>query len=235
MQYDNHGETDDDFLDVCKTRRDIRPRREEIMRDGKSLHLRRATIINHESIVEKRELKRQKNCNVQLNKMQEENTKHREKINTNRDAVWKVLKAAQEKGRLGEEDCLSDGKNLDFCSLEQFGVLGVPLLKAFIVAHDDKLMRMKGIPNKGNVKEAVKQGVHNAISMAHKCRMKPNLLEGKYPHSEEDLAKFADGGNDDEDECEVNMTTVRLGESYQVKPSELLGCPVWMATTVRLF
>ena len=111
----------------------------------------------------------------------------------------------------------------------------MPLLKAFIVAHDEKLMRIKDIPKKGTVKEAVENGVHNAIMMAYKCRMKSNLLENKFPHSEEDLVKFASGGDDDGDVTELNVTTVRLGETAHVMPSELLGCPLWRDNVIRLF
>ena len=81
----------------------------------------------------------------------------------------------------------------------------------------------------------MEHNAHNAIMMAYKCRMNPNLLEGKFPHSEEDLAKFNDGSDDNRDTIDAAVTTVRLGESDQVLPSELLGCPLWRANAVRLF
>lgn len=114
-------------------------------------------------------------------------------------------------------------------------MLTVPLLKAFIVAHDDELVRLNDIPKKGTVKEAIENGEVNAISMAHKCRMKPNLLEGKPPHSDEDIAQFASGGDNDGDLTVLYVTTVRLGEPEQVLPSELLRCPLWRANIIRLF
>ena len=58
-QYDQHSEADDVFLDGCNIRRDVGLRGEEILRDASALHLRRATIINHRDIFEKRELARQ--------------------------------------------------------------------------------------------------------------------------------------------------------------------------------
>ena len=65
--------------------------------------------------------------------------------------------------------------------------------------------------------------------------MRPNILEGKCPHSGEDLAKFSDKGDNEEDTSNVNVSTVQLGKSDQVTPSELLGCPLWRANTLRLF
>ena len=111
----------------------------------------------------------------------------------------------------------------------------MPELKSFIVAHDDELMRMKDIPNKGNVKEAKEYGVMNAIMMAYNCRMKPNLLDGKQPHTDEDLARFADDDEDEPNTNEVNISTVRLGEVDKVLPLDLLGCHMWRVNAVRLF
>ena len=34
------------------------------------------------------------------------------------------------------------------------------------------------------MKEVREHGVHNAISQAFECRMKPNLLVGSYPHTQ---------------------------------------------------
>ena len=91
--------------------------------------------------------------------------------------------------------------------LERFRVLRVPELKAFIVAHDDELLRMKDIPNKGTVKEAMEHGVHNSIMVAYEYREKPNLLEGEHTHSAEDLAKFAEGDNDDKGSSDIAVST----------------------------
>ena len=62
--------------------------------------------------------------------------------------------------------CLSDENTTEACTLYMFGSLRFPELKSFIVAHNDALMRMKDIPNKGNVNEAKEHGVMNAITMA---------------------------------------------------------------------
>ena len=65
--------------------------------------------------------------------------------------------------------------------------------------------------------------------------MKQNLLQGKDPHSEEDLAKVASGGGDDGHIVELCVITVRLGKTEHVMPSNLLTCPLWRAKAVRLF
>ena len=112
LQYDRHGEADEDFLDGCRIRRDIGPRGDEILRNANSLHLRRATIINHKCIVEKRELEPQQNCDAKRGKMHNENEMHPEKVAANREAVYKVSKAAEDDGLWGECPCLSDENNL---------------------------------------------------------------------------------------------------------------------------
>ena len=104
--------------------------------------------------------------------------------------------------------------------LQDFGKMTCPMLKAFIVAHDPELKRMKDIPNKGTVKEAEEHDAHNAILMAYKCRMGPNLLEGNMPHSNEDMARMTDEVAEERDG--ENVTTVRLEELDLVKPSSLL-------------
>ena len=236
-QYDKHGEADDVFFDGCNIRRDVGIRGEEILRNASGLHLRRATIINHRALIEKRALLRQEICTIKLNKMNEENEEHQQKIKANDDAVYRVLKAAQEDGRVGQGDDLSDEAHLEFCSLEDFGRLTVPYLKAFIQAHDDQVKLVKDIPKKGNVKEVREHGVHNAISMAFKCRMKPNLVVGKFPHTEADLEKARgdEGATNGQGFGELHVTTFRIGGCPQVKPSKLLGCPLWRASATRLF
>ncbi len=235
LQYDEYGEADEEFLDECNIQRDIGPRGEEILRDSSAAHLRRATVMNHHAIVEKRNAEIRKNRLAKLHKMEEENTKHEEKVVANREAVYKLLKEAEEKGYLHDGDCLSDENHLECCSLDTFDALKLADLTAFIIAHDDTLKRKKDIPNRGNLKEAKEHGVNNAILMAYNCRMKPNLLEGKQPHTAEDLARFADEDDDERESSELNVTTVQIGEEEQVLPSELLSCNMWRANAVRLF
>jgi hypothetical protein len=67
------------------------------MQDKNVLHLCWSTILKHEYIVEKQTLERPENCDLKLAKIEDKNSKHQEKVNTNRDAVFKVLKAAKEK------------------------------------------------------------------------------------------------------------------------------------------
>ena len=121
--------------------------------------------------------------------------------------------------------------------MDTFGALTKPELKAFLVAHDNELMRMKDILNKGNVKEAKYHGMVNTIMMAYNCRMKPNLVEGKrkQPSVAKDLARFADDYEDEPDTNNITVSTIRLGEVDRIQPSELLGCSMWRANTVRLF
>ena len=205
------------------------------MRDAKALHLRRATVINHVAICERRNQDLQQARDAQLSKMEEANTKHQEKVQANQDAVQRLLQSAEKEGQFGETGCpcYSDESNLEYCTMQDFGKLTCPMLKAFIVAHHPELKRMKDIPNKGTVKEAEEHNAHNAILMAYKCRMSQNLLEGNMPHSAEDIARMT---------CEVaeeqdgeNVMTVRLEELDLVKPSSLLECPLWRANAVRLF
>ena len=194
-EYNTHGEVDDAFLDKCTIKCDVGLNREEILRNAASLHLRRATVINHRALVEKRELTRREICTSKLNKMDDANKEHRQKIKANEDALYQVLKAAEDDSMLGLDCSLSDETNLEYCTLDDFAVLKVPVLKAFIFAHDDQVKLVKDIPRKGNVKEVVEQGAHNAISMAFKGRMKPNLLEGKLPYSTVDLDKARGDGD----------------------------------------
>ena len=94
---------------------------------------------------------------------------------------------------------------------------------------------MKDIPNKGNVHEAKDHGVVNAIIMVYNCRLKPNLVERKQPHTAEDLARFADDYEDEPDTNNITLSTIRLGEVDWIQPSELLGYGMWRANAVRLF
>ena len=237
LQYDKYGEADEEFLDQCKIKVDTDLQGEEVRRDAKGLHLRRATIINHSAIVQKRRLEEQKNRATKLAKMEEANDVHRHKILANDEAVLCVLKAADDDGHLGDSPALMEESSLEHATLQNFSVLKLKQLKAFIVAHDDELERLSDIPKKGNLKEVVEHGAHNAISMAYNCRMKKNLLEGNYPHSDEDLAKVA-GRDEDWDTFRSNalrVSTVRLGEGDQILPSQLLDCALWRASITRLF
>ena len=86
-QYDQHGEADDVFFDGCNIRRDVGLRGEEILCDALVLHLRRATMINHRDLIEKRELERQEIRSTKLTKLSEENEERRLKIDANNEAV----------------------------------------------------------------------------------------------------------------------------------------------------
>ena len=66
--------------------------------------------------------------------MNEANEEHRQKSKANEAAVCQVLKAAGEETRLGSDCSLSDEANLEYCTLDDFAKLTVPLLKAFILA-----------------------------------------------------------------------------------------------------
>ena len=78
------------------------------MRDSSALHLRRATIVNHPEIIEKREAETRKNRLVTLHKMEDENAKHDVKVEANRDAVSKLLSIAEKEGYLEQGACISD-------------------------------------------------------------------------------------------------------------------------------
>ena len=78
------------------------------------------------------------------------------------------------------------------------------------------------------MKEVREYGVHNAISQAFECRMKPNLLVDSYPHTQAALdSAQANGDGTNREGSSRNVTIVRVGERDQVKSSKLLGCPVW--------
>ena len=50
--------------------------------------------------------------------------------------------------------------------------------------------------------------------MAYNCRMKPNLLEGKEPYNKNNLDKYST--EQDEDEKEINVTVMRVGNNEKV-------------------
>ena len=86
---------------------------------------------------------------------------------------------------------------------------------------------MSKIPNHGNLKEAKDNDVENARMMVFKCRMKPSMLEGKEPHSPEDLARYLeDGGDTVSKVMEQEVSIVRLGDVDEFLPLELLQSPI---------
>ena len=50
--------------------------------------------------------------------MADANEEHRQKVKANKAAVYQVLKAAQDDGRLGPDCALSDENNLEYCTLD---------------------------------------------------------------------------------------------------------------------
>ena len=113
------------------------------MRDKNTLHLRREMVLNHDCIVEKQILERQKSYNLKVSKMEDNHVKHEEKVTVNRGAVFKGLNATKEKGYLDKYSCFSGEANIEHCNLEEFGGLVLKDLKAFIVAHDDTLTELE--------------------------------------------------------------------------------------------
>ena len=109
-------------------------------------HMQRAKCMNHQFVCEQRNEEKRKQSQATLRKMKEANAKYEQKIEANRDAVWKLLKQAESDRFLYQDACLLDERNLECCTLDTFDCLKLAELKAFIVAHDDTLMRMKDIP-----------------------------------------------------------------------------------------
>ena len=99
-KYDKYGEADEEFLELLNIKRDQGLSVEEILRNAEALHLRRATVINHQALVEKRELARQDICAAKIDKMNEANDEHHQKIKANQDAVLQVLKATKRRAGL---------------------------------------------------------------------------------------------------------------------------------------
>ena len=52
--------------------------------------------------------------------MEDNDVKHKENVNVNRDAVLKVLKVDEEKGYLGQDSYLSDEANLEYYNFKDF-------------------------------------------------------------------------------------------------------------------
>ena len=65
-QCDKYGKADDVFLDQLNIKRDEDLNGEQVLRDAEGLHLRRATIINHQATIEKRELAWQAICTSKI-------------------------------------------------------------------------------------------------------------------------------------------------------------------------
>ena len=236
LQYDNYGEADDDFLDQCKIKRDVGLKGEDVLRNSQALHLRRATIVNHPVIKERMDAETRKNRLLKLRRLENENTKHQEKIDANRNAVWKLLKIAEKEGYVEQGTCNESPENLEACTLECFDGLKKPELHAIILAHNPDIKKLADLPNRGNLAEAMADPpIENAILMAYNCRMNPNILVGKQPHSAEELAKLADDYDEESITDAILHTSVTLGEENLVQPSALLESSVWRATVVRLF
>ena len=109
-------------------------------------------------------------------------------------------------------------------------------MKAFIDAHDDTLKKLNDVPNRGNVEKTKADPPEmNSILMACNCRTKPNLLEGKSPHSDEELAKYTEDDEEESASTELVVSTVRLREHDNLLLSELLSSQTWRANVVRLF
>ena len=87
----------------------------------------------------------------------------------------KLSKKPEESGLIPRDTCLSDMKNLEFCTLDTFDTLTHPELKLFmqILCTDDRFKLVSKIPNRGKLKDA-KDGVENAILVAYNARMNPN-------------------------------------------------------------
>ena len=136
-----------------------------------------------------------------------------------------------EEGRLPTGALLSDENNLEHCTLELMISLLHVQLKAFILAHDSENQLVSKIPKKGTLDQA-RAGELNSILVAYNCRMKNNLLEGKQPHSSDEIARCGDPeGNDD-----LDFVLVKIGgDEPQILPSKLIRTPIWRTTASRLF
>ena len=91
-----------------------------------------------------------------------------------------------EEGLLPAGALLSDKNNLEHCTLELMSSLLQAQLKSFILAHDNENQLVSKIPKKGTLDQA-RAGELNSILVAYNCRMKNNLLEGKQPHSNNEI------------------------------------------------
>ena len=66
------------------------------MQDTGWEYLRRARCLNHAHLVKQRRANVRKHRAAELHTMEVENKKHRERINANMDAVWKLLRSADQ-------------------------------------------------------------------------------------------------------------------------------------------
>ena len=158
--------------------RDIGPNGEEVMRYTGWEHLRWTQNLNHKHLVEWRRADVRNHRTAELHTMKFANEKHKEKIEANRDAVFKMLKSADDTNLVGQGECNESYDNLEAYPLDTFDALKAPELKLFIIAHKGELTKLSDIPNRGHVEEVKRDPpVQNRILMAYNCRLKPNLLE----------------------------------------------------------
>jgi len=122
---------------------------------------------------------------------------------------------------------------MNFCLLEHVDALKAPQLKAFVIAHNDELTRISDIPNRDKLGECkANPPLMNSILMAFNCQRKPNLLEGKQPHSAEELAVYDNADKSIADD--FNVTVVRIGGDNSVLHGNLLSDPLWRSNVSRL-
>ena len=83
------------------------------------------------------------------------NAKHMEKVDANREAVSILIRTLEESGSLPAGTSQSDESCLDeYCTLKTFDALKLGQLKAFIIAHEDKVKKISEIPKRGRLIEA---------------------------------------------------------------------------------
>ena len=127
---------------------------------------------------------------------------------------------------------VTNENNIENCTLKIMSILRHPQLKLFILAHDEDNQLVSKIPKKGTLENA-RSGERNSILVAYQCRMKKNLLEGKQPHSTEEIERCVDPVSED---AELNFTLVKIGSGVQLlAASKLLQSPMWRANAIRLF
>ena len=122
-----------------------------------------------------------KHRTAELHMMKVANEKHREKIEANRDAVFKLLKSADDINLVEQGECNKSYDNLEVYTLDTFDALKAPELNSLIIAHNNELTKLSHIPNRGKLEEAKRDlPVQIRILMAYYCRLNPSLLEGGY-------------------------------------------------------
>ncbi len=113
-----------------------------------------------------------------LQKMEEKNDKHFEKVKASRDALSFLSKKMEEHGLVPPGTVLTyDNQEVETCTLDVMAKLNLAHLHAIIYAHDPNHRVWSKLPKKGNVTDA-KNGVANAILVAYNCRLNKNIIEG---------------------------------------------------------